>query len=123
VDSIAKILAQNLHARRRRAGITQAELAERTDLSTTTVQKIERCEAWVGLETVAKIAHALNCTEIDLFQAPPDAQNPLHARVLTKLRTLPDSSWPHVEALIDGLTAQNQAHLAAAKKPKADQSR
>jgi transcriptional regulator with XRE-family HTH domain len=123
VKTIAKLFCENMLMRRERLGLTQAQVAERMDISTVGYHQMETGKIWIAKDTPAKVAKALECTEIDLFQAPPEAQNPLHARVLTKLRTLPDSSWPHVEALIDGLTAQNQAHLAAAKKPKADQSR
>lgn len=35
------------------------------------IQKLERKESWVGLETIAALAKALETTEIALFQAAP----------------------------------------------------
>lgn len=110
---IAKILASNIVARRKSLHMTQAELAECIGLSTTSVQKIERCEAWVGTATVAALAKGLKCTEIDLFQAPPGAEadkEPGNAELLAALAKL--------QAKIDEL----QSRLAIYEKPRTDEA-
>jgi transcriptional regulator with XRE-family HTH domain len=77
MKSIAEVLAANVVRRRKELGMTQAKLAECIDRSTTTVQQIERCEAWVGLDTVSKLATKLKTTEVALFQ-DEDALNTIN---------------------------------------------
>jgi transcriptional regulator with XRE-family HTH domain len=52
---------------RERRGLTQAELAERIDMSTRYVQKLEAGEANVALFTLGELAAALRCSVAELF--------------------------------------------------------
>lgn len=57
--------------RRRSAQLTQAELAERIDVTTETISRIERCRTVPSLMTLERIAAALGCEPHELLQEEP----------------------------------------------------
>jgi transcriptional regulator with XRE-family HTH domain len=59
------MLSANIKAERKKLGISQEELAARTELSVQTINSIEGCRNWVSDETLAKIADAFH---IQVFQ-------------------------------------------------------
>lgn len=71
MKTIAEVLADNVRAGRKKLRLNQEDLAECTGVSTTMIQKIERRESWVGRDTIAALARALQTTEIALFQFVP----------------------------------------------------
>lgn len=62
VSSSIKEVADRIKETRIAAGVTQAELGRRLGISYSGVSKIERGTYNVGLETIKKIAKALNVT-------------------------------------------------------------
>lgn len=54
--------------RRRSARLTQAELAERIDVTVETISRIERCRTVPSLMTLERIAAALGCEPHELLQ-------------------------------------------------------
>lgn len=56
---LIRILAKNLHARRRQAGLSQEELAEMAGVSRETIHRLEHGEINPHVETVGKLADAL----------------------------------------------------------------
>lgn len=56
---------------RKRLGISQEELAERADLHRTYVSDVERGARNLSLESITRMAHALNITVAELFPAEP----------------------------------------------------
>jgi transcriptional regulator with XRE-family HTH domain len=71
METIAEVVSHNMRALRKKLGITQAELAERSGLSTTTVQQIERGETWLGKVTIEALSRGFGVSEIALFQSVP----------------------------------------------------
>lgn len=59
-------MGERIRMARERAGLTQAQLGERTDLSTAHIGHIERGTRIASLETVFRIAQALH-TSTDFF--------------------------------------------------------
>ncbi len=55
-----------MRARRKKASLSQEQLAEKADLTRNYIGDIERAEKKVTLETLAKIAKALKCRVRDL---------------------------------------------------------
>ena len=53
------IIAENIRKERRRLGITQAELAERADVSLDTIKSVENGRRAMSLDTYLNIVHAL----------------------------------------------------------------
>jgi transcriptional regulator with XRE-family HTH domain len=58
---IYRLLGETVRARRRKALLSQEQLAEKADLTRNYIGDIERAEKKITLETLAKIAKALKC--------------------------------------------------------------
>ena len=71
MERIAKVLANRIKEIRKDRGITQENLAERTDLSIGSIAYMETARQWPGLESIAAIAEALEVPETALFQTTP----------------------------------------------------
>ena len=56
----SKILGETIRAERIKAGLSQEQLAEKADLARNYIGNIERAEYKVTVETLARIAKALN---------------------------------------------------------------
>ena len=65
--NIREILAKNMRERRQSLGITQAELAERADISTNFVAMIELKHKFPSPEVLERIASALGMETSGLF--------------------------------------------------------
>ena len=64
---IYKIIAENIRKERRRLGITQAELAERADVSLDTIKSVENGRRAMSLDTYLNIVHALESSPMVLM--------------------------------------------------------
>lgn len=60
-------LGQRIRLRRKQKGMTQSLLAERVGIEPSNISHIERAASKVGLNTLVKIANALECTVNDLL--------------------------------------------------------
>lgn len=58
---IYRLLGETVRARRKKARLSQEQLAEKSDLTRNYIGDIERAEKKITLETLAKIAKALKC--------------------------------------------------------------
>jgi len=66
-EPIRKVLAGNIKKYRKNFGYTQEKLAEKTGLSTQTLNDIEGCRRWISSKTMTKLANALNIAEYQLL--------------------------------------------------------
>lgn len=66
-ENVYKIIAENIRKERRRLGITQAELAERADISLDTIKSVENGRRAMSLDTYLNIVHALESTPMVLM--------------------------------------------------------
>jgi len=64
---IREILAENIREYRRKIGITQSELAERTNISTNFMGMIEQERKFPAPEVLDRIAAALDIDSSELF--------------------------------------------------------
>ncbi|MCL1931473.1 MAG: helix-turn-helix domain-containing protein [Treponema sp.] len=62
------VLSGNIKLYRRNHGWSQADLAEKADISITFLSSIERCVKWPYPDTLVKIAKALKIEEFELFR-------------------------------------------------------
>jgi len=69
MSDIAKIIGERLRAYRNRAGLSQDEVAEKAGVHPTYVGQLERGEKNATLESVEKVARALNLPFEVLFEA------------------------------------------------------
>ena len=65
---LQKRLGSRIRQIRSRAGITQAQLAERVDISPEFMSRLERGQKAPRLNTAGKIADALGITMVELFE-------------------------------------------------------
>jgi len=61
-------IGQNIRAARKKEGLTQKQLAEKSGIATITLQQYERGVREPKLETIARIAKALNLYAYDLIK-------------------------------------------------------
>lgn len=66
-SKVYQIVGENIRTRRRRARLSQEQLAEKTDLNTNYIGEIERAEKKITLETLEKIAKVLGVRISDLL--------------------------------------------------------
>jgi DNA-binding XRE family transcriptional regulator len=66
-EAIAERFGENLRRLRRRAGMSQEELAERADLHRTQIGLIERGLRVGRIDTLIKLASALDASPVDLL--------------------------------------------------------
>lgn len=61
IDCEARAVAARLRAVRERAGITQAELADRLSTTQSAIARFEAGQQRLNLATIRRVAEALNC--------------------------------------------------------------
>ncbi|MCX5832049.1 MAG: helix-turn-helix transcriptional regulator [Deltaproteobacteria bacterium] len=67
MTTIKKIFGAHLFQLRNKAGLTQARLAEKTDLSVDSISRIERGDRAPSLESIEKLSNALKIRMPELF--------------------------------------------------------
>jgi transcriptional regulator with XRE-family HTH domain len=72
MDTVRKLLAANIKAKRSELGLTQEKLAELVDVSYQMIHDIEGCRTWVSDKTLQRLSEAL---EVDAYEllCPPAA--------------------------------------------------
>lgn len=66
-DHSRRTLATNLRRLRRQQGLSQEALADRAGLHRTYVGSVERAERNISIDSIAKLAKALNVTPSELL--------------------------------------------------------
>ena len=69
MNNTAKTIGMKIAALRKSKGLTQKELAEKSELDRTYIVRVESGSINIGVEILAKITDALD-TEIELVKAP-----------------------------------------------------
>ena len=88
MENIREILAENIKKYRQKFDITQAELAERANISTNFIGMIEQKRKFPAPEMLERIAVALEIETTELFMtsASPQAElKKLHKEILSDL--------------------------------------
>jgi len=65
-QKLYRVVGETIRVERRRAGLSQEELAEKADLNRNYIGEIERAEKKITLETLQRIAKALKLRITDL---------------------------------------------------------
>lgn len=80
---ILKIIGENTRKYRRRASLTQAELAERVGVGTAFISRVERGQKRMRIETMLMLASALNISvDLLLYRENEDARLQTLVRML-----------------------------------------
>ena len=79
MENLQKNIARNVKAIRKTRGFTQEKLAGRIGKSVFTISQLERGATTPGIDTLAKIAKALDCTVNDVLADAPMKNTSLDA--------------------------------------------
>ena len=86
-EDVRITLAKNIKKYRAQNGMSQAELAEKADISLPFISSIEQSSKWPYLDTLAQIADALEIEVSDLFTTQEgEAKN--HEYSITLIKSL-----------------------------------
>jgi transcriptional regulator with XRE-family HTH domain len=89
---LRSLLSSNIKAYRLEKGYSQAELAEKADISIPFLSAIECCNKWPHPETLAQIAEALSIDVFQLFKPP--------VRQITNIKAVITQMSENVEAVL-----------------------
>ena len=82
-DELRAIIRTNIRRYRKYRKWTQAEFAEKIDISINFLSDIENGKKWISLKNLVKFANILNIEPFELFK-PADAASPSVLALLTK---------------------------------------
>lgn len=88
-NALHRLFAQQLRDRRREAQLSQAELAERVEVSTEFVSRMERGVTLPSVPTLVVLARALGCTPNDLLLPPQRRNDDALERLRDRLSQVP----------------------------------
>ncbi len=105
-DSFNVVLGRRVAQLRRRAGLTQAELAERVEVAVETVSRLERGVTVPGVETLVRIARETGSEPHEVLQPPVDegkrgAKARLKEEIMFEVRKLRIEDLKLVRGLIE----------------------
>ena len=92
---ILRVIGENTRMYRERAGLTQANLAERVGVGTAFISRAERGQKRMRVETMMAVAEALNVS-VDLLLY----QKSMNAQLQTLTRMLEGSSPEFIDGII-----------------------
>lgn len=69
---LAEIIGENISGRRRKLGLTQAQLAEKLDIGQDALSRMENGAISPKIARLRDIAAALQCSVADLFREPDE---------------------------------------------------
>lgn len=118
IQSLAAIVGENIASRRKVAGITQNQLAERLNISGAAMSRIESGMAAPRFTRLEEIAEILNCHVADLFRTQSDDLTTKLGTVEDMLRSLPPDTQ---DGLIHLMTTTIQTFKSITSPKKANQ--
>ncbi|MEO2091575.1 MAG: helix-turn-helix transcriptional regulator [Gemmataceae bacterium] len=106
--------SRELRTRRLSAGMTQAELARRSHVTTSYITRLERATSAPGIDLVDKLAQALGCSVSELL---PEADPPDQTAMLKdQVRRLSEQLAAESDAVTLSLAAQLLARLSSSER-------
>lgn len=110
---IVQRFSRALRTQRLSAGMTQAELARQSHVTTSYVTRLERAMSAPGIDLVDRLAQALGCTVSDLL---PTADPPDQTAVLRdQVRRLSEALANESDAATLSLVAQVLARISSSE--------
>ena len=91
MSNLREILAANLKKNRQKCGISQAKLAEISEISTQYIAMIELKRQFPTPEVLERIATSLGIETHELFTVPPSPESSmerLHKDIIREIRTV-----------------------------------
>ena len=113
---LKEVFAYNLKEKRRKCGLTQAQLAEKVEVSTHHIAMIEIARNYPTMELAERIASELDIDIYELFleqPAPKDAMEKLHDSLVDNIEKVISEAVQ--KAIAEQYKALNRKH--STKKP------
>ena len=91
MDNIKETFARNLRENRRKCGLTQEQLAEKAEVSTHYIALIELARNIPKVETIERLANALNVEIYELFIVPLSStieMKKYHEAIISELKDI-----------------------------------
>ena len=121
MTNLRELLAINLRENRRKLGLTQARLAEKTGLSTQYITMIELGRKFPSPESLEKLARALGLDTTELFSMQPSAREAtvkLHRAILADIdRKLGERITAAVKAAVSEMVADHLKGMDERERP------
>jgi len=95
-EEVRNTLAKNIKKFRAQKGLSQAQLAEKADISLPFMSSIEQSSKWPYPDTLAQIATALDIEVSDLF-ATKETENKNQEYTITMMKALVESQKKALE--------------------------
>lgn len=103
---LAEIIGENISGRRRKLGLTQAQLAEKLDIGQDALSRMENGAISPKIARLRDIAAALQCSVADLFREPDEGADERAAAIAELLRQLPPESQESVLRIVSEMVSQ-----------------
>ncbi|AMD89262.1 helix-turn-helix domain-containing protein [Desulfovibrio fairfieldensis] len=103
---LAEIIGENISGRRRKLGLTQAQLAEKLDIGQDALSRMENGAISPKIARLRDIASALQCSVADLFREPDEGADERAAAIAELLRQLPPESQESVLRIVSEMVSQ-----------------
>lgn len=100
VKSLTYIVGNNIALTRKRKGMTQAELAEKLEMSAESLSRIENGIVAPRFPRIQAMAKVLGCSVADLFRSPDDSVETRAASISDMLHSLPTEKQEEVVELV-----------------------
>jgi transcriptional regulator with XRE-family HTH domain len=114
MGTIRRILSTNLKNYRKKRGISQEKLAEKSEISVQTINAIEQCRKWVSDSMIGKISKALAIEDYELF-LPDSYEGMSNIHDSGRLQIFKQDLKKHLDTVLD---KQFSAYVRQTKKVK-----
>lgn len=117
--ALALVLARNIKALRGRRGWTQAELAQRIELTPHYVALLETAQRLPTLKALLALAGALGVTSDQLLATSSTSKDERHLRIATRIASAPEQTQVLIEDVVDVIlkgTGESKGRKKAKRK-------
>lgn len=117
MSTIQKQFSENLKAIRKEKKLSQQAIADKSDMLASTVNRIENMKVAPSIETVERIATAMEVNFIDLFQSTKISDKSI-AQKLQMINSLSEYNRKVVEIMIDTVLEKDKLEKVQGLKMK-----
>jgi transcriptional regulator with XRE-family HTH domain len=107
MSNIQELLSENLKAFRKEKKLSQQDVAEKSDMLASTFNRIENMKVAPSIDTVERIASAIEVDFIDLFQTREISDKSI-VKKLELLNNLSEYNRSVVEILLDSIIEKDK---------------
>lgn len=107
MSSIQELFSENLKAFRKEKKLSQQDVAEKSDMLASTFNRIENMKVAPSIDTVERIANAMNLDFTDLFQSREISDRSI-VKKLEMINNLSEYNKSVIEILLDSIIEKDK---------------